>query len=233
MKKLIEKYKDIYWIAHRGLPYKAVENSNTGFELAGQLPFFGIETDLHLTKDEHIVAHHDHNIKRITGLDALISELDLNSISDIKLKDSLDNIPKFSTYLNICKKYNKVAIIELKVIFKPHQLTMLFDEIKIRNYLDKVIIISFHMDNLINIRKLYPDLTLQFLSSKFNQDIFKNLIDYHLELSLYHEAITKDIIEEMHKNNLKVAAWTVNNLTSIERLVEIGIDYITTDGFHI
>ena len=45
-----------------------------------------------------------------------------------------------------------------------------------------------------------------------------------------HHAVTKDLMDLIHKNHLKIGAWTVNTLEQINKLATMGIDYITTDG---
>src|SRR5699024_4264590 len=56
--KLIEQNSTLYekevkYCAHRGLESIAPENTMPAFELAGQLGYWGIETDLHQTLDGH------------------------------------------------------------------------------------------------------------------------------------------------------------------------------------
>ena len=42
-------------------------------------------------------------------------------------------------------------------------------------------------------------------------------------------SITKENVEEFHRNGMKVNVWTVNKLENAEWLEEIGVDYITTN----
>ncbi len=49
-------------------------------------------------------------------------------------------------------------------------------------------------------------------------------------LNVYYLVLTQDVINEMHNAHLKVAAWTVNSQNLIDQLVNMGIDYILTDG---
>ena len=54
-------------VAHRGLSDIEPENTNASFIAAGNRSYFGIETDIHRTKDGHFVVCHDDNLKRIAG----------------------------------------------------------------------------------------------------------------------------------------------------------------------
>ena len=49
-------------IAHRGLSGVKLENTKEAFELASNHTYFGIETDVHSTKDNRIVVCHDGRI---------------------------------------------------------------------------------------------------------------------------------------------------------------------------
>ena len=51
--------KETKIIAHRGLSGIEKENTNAAFVAAGNRSYFGIETDIHVTKDGRIVVIHD------------------------------------------------------------------------------------------------------------------------------------------------------------------------------
>jgi glycerophosphoryl diester phosphodiesterase len=53
-------------IAHRGANHLAPENSLAAFDLAIEQGADMLETDLHVTRDGHIVLFHDHTLERMT-----------------------------------------------------------------------------------------------------------------------------------------------------------------------
>ncbi|RJX24710.1 MAG: glycerophosphodiester phosphodiesterase, partial [Acholeplasma sp.] len=68
-------------IAHRGLSSKAPENTMPAFELAGkEQRFYGIECDIHETKDHQFVISHDGDLKRMTGFEISIQDLTLEEV---------------------------------------------------------------------------------------------------------------------------------------------------------
>lgn len=69
MKQLITKI-----IAHRGSSALAPENTMAAFELAYEQGAEGIETDVHLTKDNIPVLIHDENVKRTTNSTGYIKD---------------------------------------------------------------------------------------------------------------------------------------------------------------
>jgi glycerophosphoryl diester phosphodiesterase len=66
--------------AHRGVSSLAPENTLSAFRKALDLGIPGIELDIHLCASGELVVTHDHNLKRVTGKDALVETLDLQSI---------------------------------------------------------------------------------------------------------------------------------------------------------
>lgn len=229
MKKIFDKYSNIKWIAHRGFSSKILENTNESFLLAAKNDFFGIETDLHLTTDNIPILHHDDNFVRLAGVDTNVKDMNLKEISKLKLKDQY-KISLLSEYLNICKEYNKYPIIELKPIFNAKELDFIISEIEKVMNIDDVIIISFHVKNLVYLREKYPKLNLQHLTGKVTDEIIDKAIKNRWDLSVQYKSATKELIEILHKENLKLAVWTVNNLEDAKALIDIGVDYITTDG---
>lgn len=229
MEKLIYKYPNVKWIGHRGLASKVLENTVESFLAAARLPFFGIETDIHLTIDQVVVTHHDDNLKRLSNFDYVIKKTPHHILETVQLKSKY-NIPLFSEYLDICKSYNKHAIIELKAPFDTDQIEQILNQINNINYLDQTIIISFIPNNLMTVRKFYPNIKVQYLSDKLNDEIIKLATLNRFDLSLHHSIVTKPVVDNIHKLNLEIGVWTVNSLPRAIELIDMGIDYITTDG---
>lgn len=90
--------------AHRGLwntnepgENNRPENSLTAFRAAVEKGY-GIELDVHLTKDGHLVVHHDDSLKRLTGVDIRIAESTLEEIRACKLPNG-EPIPTYDEVL--------------------------------------------------------------------------------------------------------------------------------------
>lgn len=229
MKKIIKNYPEVRWIAHRGLSSKYLENTVKAYKAAAKLPFFGIETDIHLTLDNIPITHHDHNLARLSNNTSHLKDLTFSDLKSIKLKDKYQ-IPTLKEYLKIVKSNHKVAVIEFKPTFTSSQIQLILDHISSHINLNQVIIISFHLDNLKKIRQKHPDMTLQYLTDKFDKDTLKLLRTHKIDYSIHHSVLNHKIVQTIHQAGLKVATWTVNYLEDAIRLIEMGVDYITTDG---
>ena len=70
-------------IAHRGASFEAPENTLGAFNLAWAEDADGIECDVRLTKDNHVVCVHDPDLKRITGHNLYVDQLNLADIIEL------------------------------------------------------------------------------------------------------------------------------------------------------
>lgn len=87
--------------AHRGLHGGGVpENSLEAFRLACEAGY-GIELDVQATRDGEVVVFHDYNLSRMTGKDALLSELTLAELRELRLGDTEEIIPTLREVLSL------------------------------------------------------------------------------------------------------------------------------------
>lgn len=226
-------------IAHRGCSGLEKENTNPAFVAACNRSYFGVETDVHVTTDGKFVIFHDDNTKRVTDgkFDITIEENDYAAIKDIVLPDVDGStvrgdirIPLLSEYINICKKYNKICVLEVKNHFTEKDLERLIEEIRADGYLENVIFISFDLENCINLRKLLHDNDVQYLyADKVTDELINTLLENKLNLDIYDACLTEENIKLLHDKGIKVNCWTVNDKTDGERLAAWGVDFITSN----
>ena len=221
------------YIAHRGYSSKATENTIEAAILAGKSKYFyGIEYDIHLTKDNKFIVHHDFTTERLSELNLTIKESTYSELSKVKLinkttKEYNLDIPLLDEYINICNKHDKVNVIEIKPIFNDEEIDLFLNEIKKAN---NVIVISFNLNNLLKIRKLNSNIKLQYLTGEFNKENFKICKDNNIDLDLNYALINKENMEYFKENNFIVNCWTVNNNELANELINLKVDFITTDG---
>nr|XP_047141130.1 lysophospholipase D GDPD1 [Hydra vulgaris] len=81
---LVHKKKKVLFscqhISHRGGAGENLENTLTAFRHAIEVGTQMLELDVHLTADGQVVVSHDNNLKRLTGVDANISDLNFNDL---------------------------------------------------------------------------------------------------------------------------------------------------------
>ncbi len=223
-------------VAHRGVSGLEMENSIAAFVAAGNHSYYGIETDVHVTKDEQIVVFHDDNTLRTTGIDKVVEECTLEELQAMPLYDMTEGtsrtdlrMPILSEYINICKKYEKKAVLELKNTMEVRHIQKIVDIIRECEYLSEVIFISFSWDNCVNLRRMLPEQKIQFLDSKWNDELIEKLAENNLDFDVNYTTVTKELVDKIHAIGHVLNAWTVNEKEVGEELAAWGIDFITTN----
>ncbi|MBR6726398.1 MAG: hypothetical protein IKL81_05360 [Clostridia bacterium] len=231
----IEK-RNTLMIAHRGLSGIEMENTNSAFVAAGNRSYYGIETDVHRTADGQFVICHDFDLLRISGENIPVEQSTLAELQSVILnncigpRDRADlRTPTLENYIDICKKYDKHCILELKSYFSEDELGRIAKICSDRDYLENVTFISFEYDNVVRMRNLLPDQSIQFLWGDFSDELLETLASMHIDIDIVAHILTKEIVDKIHAKGLKVNCWTVDSKEDAEKLVEMGVDFITTD----
>ena len=156
-------------IIHRGIANKKLkENCFKSFRESFNKKY-GIETDIHFTKDNKIICFHDFTLNRLFKINKSIKNLTYDEIkSNTKSKIS---VPLLKDVLKLSKK-RYLVFIEIKPILNLRNIKILLNEIK--NY-KNCIIISFKHTNLFKIRKINKKVKIGFSFAKNSKisDIIK------------------------------------------------------------
>ena len=110
--EILRKYR----YAHRGLHNSKQgipENSILAFRyaLAGN---FGVELDVHLTRDERLVVIHDSDLTRLCGVEGMVEEMDWADLRQLRLQGTQERIPLLEEVLPLFEEKTPL-IIEAKV----------------------------------------------------------------------------------------------------------------------
>lgn len=223
-------------IAHRGYSKIATENTIGSFLLAAKQDYFyGVELDIHLTKDNKYVVFHDNTTGRLAKVDVAIKDKTYDELKDIDLYNKRNEkyelkIPLLSEVLDLMKKNNKHTIIEIKPELNEQQITELLSYLYLNEYKD-ITIISFRLVNLVLIRKYNKKINLQYLTSKHRNINFLILERYKLGYDIQFPIATKDNVKYLKDNKIPINVWTVNKKEVFDKMVSMNVDFITTDGF--
>ncbi len=227
-------------IAHRGVSGLETENTASAFVAAGNRSYFGIETDVHVTKDGRFIIHHDDSTGRVAGEDQdyVIEETGYDVLRALVQKDKDGGertrkdliLPSLREYIRICRKYEKTAVLELKNRIQRNDIVRLLEEIREEGWLERTVFISCSYENLTDLRDLLPDAVLQFLTWKpADEELLSQLLPYRLDLDILWSSLTEEGLRLMHENGVKVNVWTVDGKDDAEKLASWGVDYITSN----
>ena len=234
-KKTFELVKDDFIrnkvIAHRGAwKHHDVSQNSVGSLKAGmELGCEAVEFDVWYSSDNVIVLSHDPVIAGKAVEDTPGEEL-----RKIRLKGD-ENLPELKEYLDIIKTGNRTRLVlEIKASQKGPQRSRELAEAAVRAvHAEKaqawVEYISFSWEAVLKIRELDPSARIAYLENNKSIEEIKEYglsgIDYHFT-SFYDDST---LIFRAHESGLTTNAWTVNKEEDMQRLLDAGIDYLTTD----
>ena len=156
-------------IIHRGIANKKLkENCFKSFKESFNKKY-GIETDIHFTKDNKIICFHDFTLNRLFKIKNSVKNLNYEEIKN-KTKSEI-SVPLLKSVLKLSRK-KYLVFIEIKPLLNLKKIKILLNEVK--NY-KNCIIISFKHVNLFKIRKINKKVKIGFSFSKSSKisDIIK------------------------------------------------------------
>ena len=222
-------------IAHRGSHIVHPENTLSAIEQAINLKADAIEIDVRVCKSGEFVLHHDASFKRLTGFNQKIDKTDLSVIKNLRfLKSPSEKVAELSEVLDLIK-----GKAQLNIEFKALKNSMLGSlralslQLKDMNLEDQVWASTF---NPLLIKKLQNilDIKTAFL---FDHVKFIPLIVTELyKIDYWHpnfQLVDEKLMEVAKLRNKKVFPWTVNDVTEVQRLKDLGVSGIITDKLEI
>lgn len=223
-------------VAHRGVSGLEKENTMAAFVAAGNRSYYGIETDIHRTLDGHYVAIHDADTGRVARQKLNVGQSTLAELRDVCLNDIADGeprgdlrIPTLQEYARTCKRYGKVSVLELKDDFTRAQLEEIIAILRAEGQLENVVFIAFALENLLRLREILPEQPAQYLVSRMEAGVEQALLAHGLDLDAHYAAVDAALVQRLHAHGRKVNCWTVDAPEEAQRLVAMGVDYITSN----
>ncbi len=225
-------------VAHRGVSGLETENTCAAFVAAGNRSYWGVETDVHVSADGKFVIFHDDNATRVGGVDCVLEQTAADELFAITLFDRDGGtktrrdlmMPTLREYVRICRKYEKVCVLELKNHMEPEAIAGIVAEIADEGWLENMVFISFDHPNMVTLRELLPNARLQFLTTEpCDEKLLEKLLPWGLDLDIYHKCLSKEAIDLMHANGVTVNCWTVDEAADAEKYAAWGVDQITSN----
>lgn len=224
-------------IAHRGLCGLEPENTHAAYIAAGNRSFYGIEADVHKTADGKYVMMHDANTLRMSGDDMEIAKATYETLRNLRLKQKDGKrgrtdlrIPSMEEYLEICMCYGKKAILELKDDFTAEDVDEICCAVEERGYMEHTVFISFKRNNLLLLKQRNPEQPAQYLVEQpITDELIQEMANHKMGIDARQDLFTAEIMEKCRQKGVATNAWTVNNPDMARKLMDWGIDYITTN----
>ena len=221
--------KNIETIAHRGYVAKGVENSIEALEGAAEVGADYVEFDIILTKDNKFVVMHDFNLKRLTGINKRVQDMNFDEIIGLQIKqgDYTSKIPSLEEFVTKAKELNMKLVIELK----PHgaepsnYIDILINEVK-RLKLENYKFMSLNPKVVEELETKAPNLETGYVIPLQFGNFHQSNVDFFvIEDFSYRDRLVK----QAKKQNKKVFVWTINDSALITKYLQSPANGIITD----
>jgi len=222
--------------AHRGGTSAAPENSMRAFQHAVDLGYRYIETDVHATADDHVVAFHDNDLQRTCGSSLKIAEASIDELSTARI-DGTDPIPLLAEILTTWPNMKVNIDCKSDAVVAP-----LIRQLRSSNCLDRVCIGSFSDQRLARIREEFGS---SVCTSMGPREVAALVLGTHARIPLRPTkhaliaqvpvrqgpipVVTKRTVRRAHDLGLFVHVWTIDDPQEIGRLLDLGADGIMSD----
>lgn len=226
-------------VAHRGFSAVAPENTAPAFEEAGLAGFDAAECDIYRTKDGVWVIQHDCHTYRMMDKSAFIEKLTYDELMEYTYDNgsNISNYPDLKVctldeYLDICKKYDMVPVIELKGANNTEHYDEIVASVEAAGLTDTVVYISFHLENLKCLREL-SDAALYYLVHTIDEEAIEDALSLGgkcgIDFNGNKEANNQEIIQQCFDKGLLMGAWTIDTPEALNRMLDCGVTLITTN----
>ena len=221
-------------MAHRGLSADAPENTLYAFSDAISVGADFIELDVQQTRDGVLVVMHDSNLKRTTGVNKDIWDVDYADIQDLDAGSWFDpayanaRIPTLEETLQFVDKRAKLNI-EIKPT-KHGSDTLEQDVAELiteYRYTDACYVTSFSYGSLKKVKEANPDIRTGYLMSVAYGQFYS--LQYADAFSLNKVFVTSQVVNAAHQQGKQIFAWTVNSVSEVRSLSNLHVDSIITD----
>lgn len=229
-------------MGHRGARGHAPENTLASFERGIELGATMLELDVHLTKDERLIVIHDGYLDRTTDGSGPVHLMTFEEIRKVDAGSWFapefagQRVPALEEVMELADG-RALLNIEVKVGGQRPNLVY-YDALPERlaglltqsGWVDRVVVSSFEMRYLIELKRLVPSLRLALLHSQLDEDLLEKVTAAGFEgIHTAYSLVDEKLVTAAHERGLMVRAWTVNDTQSMRQMLELGVDGICTD----
>ncbi len=244
MKPFLENHKKPLLFGHRGYSALAPENTMEAFKLCVDQGIPGVELDVHLCKTGELVVIHDHDLKRLAGVEGLVEDLTFEELRRLDVGSHKN--PKF--------KGARIPL--LSELFESFGNKLYYDvELKVSGTKDTGIgkktwetIKEYHLEeycmvssfNPFSIRyfnrsskRAIPSAVIYCVSESVPKVLQKGAGRHLAKASVLkpiHKQVTAQTMERFRSSKgYPICTWTVDDLDTARRVLNLKVDGIISN----
>lgn len=216
--------------AHRGGAALRPENTIEAFDHGLDCGADGLEFDVHFSRDNVIVVHHDETLDRTTTGSGRLVDRTAAELAELRVP----------TLTDVLVRYDGIPIIvEIKVDSVP-LVRRVIDELRRHGAIERAALGSFFSGPLVEARGYEPRLRTGASQEETRWALYRSWVGWQLSSPPYQEfqvpersGLTKIVsprfVNYAHRAELPVKVWTVNEADDMHRLLDWGVDALITD----
>ncbi|MCY0899312.1 MAG: glycerophosphodiester phosphodiesterase [Firmicutes bacterium] len=228
-------------VAHRGGRQLAVENTLAAFQNAVASGCDGVEIDMVLSRDGHLMAFHDDSLQRMTGVDARVWDLTAHELGALSLRTPEDR-PLPGTGEGIHTLDTVAAAL-------PSQVDLVLDtkhdDRECPGLSDalvrfcqawgagRVSVLSVHHDFLRDFARRVPEARVLFNYRVPVEPTGIPNFDGRAGLAVGMRALTPAMLVEARTRQWPVYLWTPNTGQELEVAMGLGVSHVITDAIDV
>lgn len=232
-------------VMHRGYmhdPTNIPENSIPAFETAGELNAWMLETDIRETTDGYFVLMHDATVDRTTDGTGSIASMTYAETQELNLigGDGTLKIPTLEQCLEVCKKWNIGAVLEVKGISDgANSLLSILSIVRDYGMLDKVIFLFNSTTDMDDFRSINTSIPICFnVEAIADYDNEIETARHYVNCGIAYRSQqdsdiwypTSETIKKCHQNNLFVNVWVSSSWSAQQSIFARGADFVTSNN---
>lgn len=226
--------------AHRGAAGHRPENTMVSFEYALELGATGIETDVQMTRDGHLVLIHDETLHRTAGSSAWVKDVTLEELRQLEVgswfgdKYRGELIPTLEELLELVRNAgHRVTLnLELKngVIQYPELERKVIDAVRRYELSEQTIISSFNHYSLVDCKALAPEIRTGILYMEGLYEPWNYAKSIQADaLHAFQYAVRPEFVAAAASEGVVYHPFTVNEIHEMAALIHAGVAGIITD----
>ncbi len=210
--------------AHRGARADEPENTLRSYRRALAQGADGIELDIRLSADGHLVVIHDKTVDRTTDGSGPVDSFSLAEIQALDAGKG-ERIPTFDEAMEVCGDLVQIEIKALEAV------QVLAERERRTPLPDQVVLTSFSKTAVQEAARLLPHIARGLITHHPGDEMIKEALDLKAtwvcpELK---PELTRDLVDRCHEAGIQVDAWPTKERAHVQQYVELGADAVTTD----
>jgi len=225
-------------IAHRGASTHAPENTLPAFKKAIELGAGGIELDVQLSSDGHLVVIHDEKVDRTSNGKGLVKDKTLSELQSLDFGGWFSKefngtkIPLFDEVLELFSTWDGLLNVEIKngPIFYPGIEKKVAEALEFHNMTARTIVSSFNHYSLVEIRKLDPSIKTAplYMEGLYEPWDYAAVLGACAIHPLFYNIIP-EIVKGCKMHGIAINPFTVDQPEYIKLVAAAGVDGIITN----